>query len=89
MSSLQQNWRTRGQNRFCPASERWGGRAGGRGEMAQTMYTHMNKCKNSKKGQSICEITVLLLNFREVTNFFLYFYLLLCERDVIIIKTVG
>jgi hypothetical protein len=41
--SLQQNWR-RGRNRFC-----LGGGEGGRGEVAQTMYTHVNKCKNKIK----------------------------------------
>jgi hypothetical protein len=35
MLCLQQNWRTRGQNRFFP-------------EVAQTMYIHINKCKNDK-----------------------------------------
>jgi hypothetical protein len=41
MSSLQQNWR-RGQNRFClEARGMEGGRQGG--EIAQTMYAHMNK----------------------------------------------
>jgi hypothetical protein len=39
MSSLQQNWR-RGQNRFCLGAR---GIRGRRREMAQTMYTHMNK----------------------------------------------
>jgi hypothetical protein len=44
MFSLQQNWR-RGRNRFCPEM--------GRGEVvrwewAQTMYTHVSKCKNEK-----------------------------------------
>jgi hypothetical protein len=45
MSSLQQTWR-KGQNRFClevrevgDRGKRWG--AGG--EMAQTMYVHVNK----------------------------------------------
>jgi hypothetical protein len=38
MFSLQQNQRTRGQNWFCL---RWG-------EMAQTMYRHVSKCKNDK-----------------------------------------
>jgi hypothetical protein len=45
MSSLQQNWR-RGQNRFCLEVRGWRGEGGaGRqgGEMAQTMYAHMNK----------------------------------------------
>jgi hypothetical protein len=37
--SLQQNQRTRGWNRFC--LEAWG-------EVAQTMYTHVSKCKNDK-----------------------------------------
>jgi hypothetical protein len=41
--SLQQNWRRR-QNRFCP-------KVGGE-EVAQTIYTHVNKCKNNKiKGE--------------------------------------
>jgi hypothetical protein len=44
MSSLQQNWR-KGQNRFC--LEARGER--GEGEMAQTMYTCMNKCINKFK----------------------------------------
>jgi hypothetical protein len=46
MFSLQQNWR-KGQNRFClEAREVWGekeGVAGSGGEMAQTMYAHVNK----------------------------------------------
>jgi hypothetical protein len=51
MSSLQQNWR-KGQNRFClevrGVGEREG--AGGQGgEMAQTMYTHVNKFIKSFK----------------------------------------
>jgi hypothetical protein len=40
--SLQQNQRTRGQNRFCP-EEGLGG-----GDVVQTMYTHLSKCKNDK-----------------------------------------
>jgi hypothetical protein len=54
MSSLQQNWR-RGQNRFCLEVRGWegegsdgregGGVQGEGGEMAQTMYAHMNKFK--------------------------------------------
>jgi hypothetical protein len=39
MSSLRQNWR-REQNRFCLEATGWGGEGG---EMAQTMYSHMNK----------------------------------------------
>jgi hypothetical protein len=52
MSSLQQNWR-RGQNRFCLEAREGGKGAWGEmegveglgqgGEMAQTMYAHMNK----------------------------------------------
>jgi hypothetical protein len=42
MFSLQQNWR-RGQNRFCLEAR------GEEGEMAQTMYAHMNKWINNKK----------------------------------------
>jgi hypothetical protein len=48
MPSLQQNWR-RGQNRFCLQAREVMGRGSGeeqRGEMAQTMYVHMN---NNKK----------------------------------------
>jgi hypothetical protein len=43
MFSLQQNRRIRGQNRFC--QEVWGRVIG---EVSQTMYTHVNKCKNDK-----------------------------------------
>jgi hypothetical protein len=43
MFSLQQNQRTRGWNKFCSET---GGR--GSGEVAQTMYTHVSKCKNDK-----------------------------------------
>jgi hypothetical protein len=45
MFSLQQNQRTRGQNRLCPE-------VGGDGrseEVAQTMYTHVSKYKNNKR----------------------------------------
>jgi hypothetical protein len=50
MSSLQQNWR-RGQNRKLEARGSWvvGGDGEGdgehEGEMAQTLYAHMNKKK--------------------------------------------
>jgi hypothetical protein len=48
MSALQQNW-GRGQNRFCLEVSGGGGEregVGGReGQMAQTMYAHMNKKK--------------------------------------------
>jgi hypothetical protein len=43
MYSLQQNWRTRGQNRSAQ-KEGW---EGGR-KVAHTMYTHVSKCKNDK-----------------------------------------
>jgi hypothetical protein len=45
MSILQQNWR-KGQNRFCLEARGWAGEGGSRGqkgEMAQTMYVHINK----------------------------------------------
>jgi hypothetical protein len=45
MFCLQQNWRTRGPNRFCPEA------VGGR--VAQTMYTHVSKCKNVLKNNKI------------------------------------
>jgi hypothetical protein len=47
MFSLQQNWR-RGQSRFCLEVQALEGR-GQVGEVAQTMYTHMNKYINNKK----------------------------------------
>jgi hypothetical protein len=54
MFSLQQNWR-RGQNRFCLEARQVSGegevcRRQGR-EVAQTMYAHMNKSINNKKGK--------------------------------------
>jgi hypothetical protein len=46
MFSLQQNPRTRGRNRFCLEA------VGVGREVAQTMYTHVSKCKNDKvKGE--------------------------------------
>jgi hypothetical protein len=42
MFSLQQNPRTRGRNRFCLEA------VGVGREVAQTMYTHVSKCKNDK-----------------------------------------
>jgi hypothetical protein len=51
MFSLQQNLR-RGLNRFCLKARGWEEAEGGRehgGEMAQTMYTHMNKWINNKQ----------------------------------------
>jgi hypothetical protein len=45
MFSVQQNQR-RGQNRFCLEVGDWGR------ELAQTIYTHVSKCKNNKiKGE--------------------------------------
>jgi hypothetical protein len=54
--SLQQNWRRR-QNRFClEAGGGWVRRSlwgVGEGErVAQTMYTHMNKCINNFKNKN-------------------------------------
>jgi hypothetical protein len=46
MFSLQQNQR-RGWNRFCLEAGYWGAGEDGR-EVAQTMYTHVRKCKNDK-----------------------------------------
>jgi hypothetical protein len=58
MFSLQKNWKTRKQNRFCLEARVVGlgggeREAGQGGEVAQTMYTHMNKCKNNKKEKEI------------------------------------
>jgi hypothetical protein len=41
MFSLQQNWRTREQTRFC---RKLGGK-----EVAQIMYIHVSKYKNDKR----------------------------------------
>jgi hypothetical protein len=46
MFSLQQNQRIRGWNRFY--LEEVLPRSGGKGEVAQTMYTHVSKCKSDK-----------------------------------------
>jgi hypothetical protein len=43
MLSLQQNQKTRGWNQVLSGRGREGGR-----KVAQTMYTHMNKCKNNQ-----------------------------------------
>jgi hypothetical protein len=43
MFSLQQNWRTRGQNRFCSEAK-----VEEVGDVAQKMYTHVSKCNNDK-----------------------------------------
>jgi hypothetical protein len=55
MFSLQQNQRTRGQNRFCLE--------GGWEEVAQTMCTFVSKCKNGKikkrrKKELFCVISI-------------------------------
>jgi hypothetical protein len=42
MISLQQNQKTRGWKRFSPEVGWWAGK------VAQTMYTHVSKCKNNK-----------------------------------------
>jgi hypothetical protein len=43
MFSLKQNWRTRGQNRFCPEA----GLVEGRWPK-QCIFTHVSECKNNK-----------------------------------------
>jgi hypothetical protein len=50
MFSLQQNWRTRRWNRFCleAGGGRWGRWGSLGGEVVQTMYTPVSKCKNDK-----------------------------------------
>jgi hypothetical protein len=49
MFSLQQNQRSRGQNRFCLEWVK-------RSEVAQTIYTHVSKCKKDKiKGKKKIE----------------------------------
>jgi hypothetical protein len=59
--SLQQNWRTRGQNKFFPE--------GGR-EVAQTMYTHVSECKNdkttTKKDKVLCCLYICLIYFKRI-----------------------
>jgi hypothetical protein len=60
MSSLQQNWRRR-QNRFClEVRGAWGGEGRGKGqwgEMAQTIYAHINKWIKKKNCEIVVEIT--------------------------------
>jgi hypothetical protein len=51
MFSLQQNQRTRGQNRFCLE-------VGRDGEIAQTMYIHVSKCKNDKIKKDLKSLNV-------------------------------
>jgi hypothetical protein len=66
MSSLQQNWR-RGQAGSAwkwRGWEKWEGAGdgeGGRGEMAQTMYAHMNKWINKQKQNAICDHSFYLI----------------------------
>jgi hypothetical protein len=50
MFSLQQNQRTRGWNRFCPAVG-WVEEEEGRGEVTQTIYIHVSKYRNKIKGE--------------------------------------
>jgi predicted hotdog family 3-hydroxylacyl-ACP dehydratase len=59
MFSLQHNWR-RGQNRFCPE-------AGCTREVAQTMYTHVSKCKNNKRRKEKIKMK-LLFGMRELVT---------------------
>jgi hypothetical protein len=58
MFSLQHNLRRRSQNWFCLEAE------GERREVAQTIYTHVSKCKNDKiKGEKKKEKIRLFLFF--------------------------
>jgi hypothetical protein len=66
MVSLQQNWRTRGQNRFCMEAD-WGGSGGGGrlcgGEVAQTIvYTCKVNVKMIKQKEKEKKMTVFLPN---------------------------
>jgi hypothetical protein len=47
MFSIQQNRRTRRQNRFCPEVSGRGNREKGRG--GTKMYIHVSKCKSDKR----------------------------------------
>jgi hypothetical protein len=63
MFSLQQNWRTREQNRFCLEA--------GVGGMAQTMHTIVSKCKSVKKNSNIPIINgthLKIINFWDNAN---------------------
>jgi hypothetical protein len=39
-----------------------GGRSGtgGRGEVVQTVYTYVNKCKNDKRKENICDLPLFM-----------------------------
>jgi hypothetical protein len=49
ISSLPQNQRTRGQNSFYPEAGDKMWEVVKKGEVAQTMYTHVSKCKKMKE----------------------------------------
>jgi hypothetical protein len=68
---LQRNQRTRGQNRFCLEV--------GGGEGAQTMYTHVSKCKNDFKKLKINKIKYHFLKKKVDVQGFWFFPLLLLE----------
>jgi hypothetical protein len=53
MFSLQQNWRTRGQNRFCQEAGRWVCRRRAEGGSLPEQHTHVSKCKNDKRKNKI------------------------------------
>jgi hypothetical protein len=53
MFSLQQNQGRRGYKMFCPE----GRGCGRREEVAQTMYTHVSKCKNYKTKEKKAEVS--------------------------------
>jgi hypothetical protein len=48
MFSPQQNQRTKERNSFCPEAGVGSGEGRIDGEVAQTMSTHVSKCKNNK-----------------------------------------
>jgi hypothetical protein len=64
--SIQQNQRTRGWSRFCLEAGS-GVKRGGR-EVAQTVYTHVSKCKNDKIKTNVQPMTWLLMHKSQHKN---------------------
>jgi hypothetical protein len=69
MFSLQQNQRSRGQNRFCPEAGKEAGEDRNREELAQTMYIHVSICKTYKIKERKGEKKVPSHHTHHPTNF--------------------
>jgi hypothetical protein len=63
MFSLQENQRTRLQKPFLPGRRGVGELCWGKGELDQTMNTHISICKNdNKRGKKYCMVTTVNSN---------------------------